>query len=212
MIQVAAVGPMTSSEHHKRPALTTSGGGARILSSYDDDALMARAQDGDKEAYEALVDRYSELVLGVATRFLAHRDAGRDVAQEVFLELWVSRHKYSPEGRFKSYLTTLVLNRCRDATRRRGSEQRRRDGLAGQPVTPPTPDPAEKAINDQSSEQLHQALASLDGEDRELLMMRYGLELGYEEISKETGRPAGTLRSRVFHSLRKLRAMLEGES
>jgi RNA polymerase sigma-70 factor (ECF subfamily) len=210
MIEVAAVGPMTSSEHPSSAVSFSTRGTGRSLSSYGDDALMARAQDGDREAYAFLVERYSEVVLAVATRFLGNPDAGRDVAQDVFLELWVSRLKYKPEGRFKSYLTTLVLNRCRDTTRRRGAEQRRRDGLAAQPLAPPTPDPAERAILDQSSSQLERALARLEPDDRELLVMRYAMELGYDEIAGQTGRPSGTLRSRVFHSLRKLRTLLEG--
>jgi RNA polymerase sigma-70 factor, ECF subfamily len=151
------------------------------------------------------------LVLAVSTRFLADPDAGRDVAQDVFLELWISRHRYQPDGRFKGYLTTLVLNRCRDATRRRGSEQRRREGLAAQ-GRPPSDDPSSAAMKDQSSQQLHQALNDLGDEDRQILVMRYGMELSYDDIATETGRPAGTLRSRVFHALRKLRKQLEGVS
>ena len=201
---------MTSSEHQNEQALSPTGGG-RLLSTYDDDALIVRAQDGDKEAYETLVERHMDVVMAVATRFLADPEAGRDVAQDVFLELWLSRHRYVPEGRFKGYLTTLVLNRCRDATRRRGSEQRRRDGLASQGL-PQTPDPSEKAIFGQSSHQLHQALSQLETSDREILVMRYGMDLAYDVIAQETGRPAGTLRSRVFHALRKLRKLLEGES
>lgn len=211
MEQVALVGPMTSSERQSAPAVMTATSGERRLSSYDDDALMVRAQDGDKEAYEVLIGRYTDLVLAVATRFLADPDAGRDVAQDVFLELWLSRSRYVPEGRFKGYLTTLVLNRCRDATRRRGSEQRRRDGLAAQ-GQPPTDDPSDSVMKDQSSQQLNQALGHLGDEDRQILVMRYGMELGYDDIAKETGRPAGTLRSRVFHALRKLRKQLEGVS
>jgi RNA polymerase sigma-70 factor, ECF subfamily len=213
MLQVAGVGPMTTSEHRTSHAQTAPAGGGRLLSTYDDDALMVRAQDGDKEAYEVLVERYTDLVLAMATRFLADSEAGHDVAQDVFLELWLSRQKYLPEGRFKGYLTTLVLNRCRDATRRRGSESRRRDGLAAEGTSNPLgQDPADRLIFDQSSQRLHQALAKIDTEDREILVMRYGMDLAYEVIAQETGRPAGTLRSRVFHALRKLRGLLEGEA
>jgi RNA polymerase sigma-70 factor, ECF subfamily len=213
MLQVAWVSPMASSEHHSRQAQTAQAGSGRLLSTYDDDALMARAQDGDKEAYEALVERYTDVVLAMATRFLADAEAGHDVAQDVFLELWLSRQRYVPEGRFKGYLTTLVLNRCRDTTRRRGSETRRRDGLAAEGVRNPLgSDPAEQLILGQSSQRLHQALATIDKDDREILVMRYGMDLAYEVIAEETGRPAGTLRSRVFHALRKLRGLLEGES
>ena len=212
MIQVASVGPMTSSENQDEAAPHPASGGTRgLLSSYDDDALMVRAQDGDKEAYEVIVQRHMDVVLAVATRFLANPDSGRDVAQEVFLELWLSRHKYAPEGKFRGYLTTLVLNRCRDATRRLGSEKRRREGLAAQGLAH-SDDPAEIAIKGQSSQSLNRALEQLDTADREILVMRYGMDLAYDDIARETGRPAGTLRSRVFHALRKLRKTLEGES
>lgn len=210
MIQVAPVEPMTSGEQQNTALSATSNDGRR-LESYEDDALMARAQDGDKEAYEVLVGRYTELVLAISTRFLGDPDLGRDVAQEVFIDLWVSRARYRPEGRFRRYLTTLALNRCRDATRRSGAEQRRREGLAAQ-GDPPRSDPADRAVEKQSSQMLQAALARLEPADREILVMRYGLELAYDEIAEETGRPAGTLRSRVFHSLRKLRKLLEGES
>jgi RNA polymerase sigma-70 factor (ECF subfamily) len=210
MFQVASVGLMTSNEHHKTYSVAASGG-SRHLSGYDDDALMVRAQDGDKEAYEVLVGRHADLVLAIATRFLCNPDAGRDVAQEVFLDLWLSRLRYRPEGRFRRYLTTLVLNRCRDATRRVGSEQRRRDGLATQGSADPRT-PSDEVVQRQSSQRLLAALARLDPADREILVMRFAMDLAYEEIAEQTARPTGTLRSRVFHSLRKLRTLLEGES
>ena len=211
MDQVVAVESMTSSEQRNGQALMTQRGSGRALTDYDDDALLVRAQDGDKESYEVLVNRYMDFVVSVSTRFLGDVETGRDVAQDVFLELWLSRHRYVPESRFKGYLTTLVLNRCRDATRRRGSEQRRRDGLAAQGKLAP-PDAADKVIQDQTANRLHQALSQLDAADREILVMRYGMDLAYDVIAQETGRPAGTLRSRVFHALRKLRGVLEGES
>jgi len=183
----------------------------RSLTAYDDDALMVRSQGRDREAFEVLVSRHSELVIAIACRFLADREAGRDVAQDVFTELWVKRDRYVPGGKFKGYLSTLVLNRCRDATRRRGAENRRRRGLTLEGFERPA-DPAEQASKKQSAVLLESKLGELPDEDRELLVMRYGLDLPYDEISAMTGRPTGTLRSRVFHSLRKLRALLEGAS
>jgi len=210
MIQVAPVELMSSREQRKA-ILTSSSQGTRRLASYEDDALMGRAQDGDQEAFEVLIGRYSELVVAISTRFLGDPDAGRDVAQEVFIDLWLSRQRYRPEGRFRHYLSTLALNRCRDATRRVGSEQRRREGLAVQGVAP-RPNAADRVAEKQSSRMLHEALARLEPADREILVMRYSLDLAYDEIAEEVGRPSGTLRSRVFHSLRKLRTLLEGES
>lgn len=177
------------------------------LRDLDDDALMSRAQDGDKEAFEVLARRYMRLVVVSASRCLADEDAGRDVAQDVFLRLWAGRRRYQARGQFKSFLTTLVLNRCRDVGRRRGLRQQRDASAAGEPPT--ARDPAEHAMLRQSTRRLDHALAELDASDRELLVMRFGLELSCEDIARDTGRPAGTLRSRIFHTLRKLRTLLE---
>ena len=213
MIDAAQAVPMTSGEQRKEAGFvfTPVARGGRSLGDYDDDALMVRAQDGDKEAFEVLVGRHTDMVLAVSCRFLADPDAGRDVAQEVFLDLWLGRHRYSPAGKFRGYLATLTLNRCRDATRRRGAEQRRRNGLAAEGL-PQGVDPAQAVSSQQSAQKLQGVLAELTAEDREILVMRYALEMQYDEIAEALGRPAGTLRSRVFHALRKMRAMLEEAS
>lgn len=214
MIQAAQSVAMRSGDQQQGAAkehVTTKESTGRNLSTYDDDALMVRAQGGDKEAFEILVSRYMEMVLAISSRFLANPDAGRDVAQDVFLDLWLSRQRYTPGGKFKGYLSTLALNRCRDATRRRGAEQRRRTGLAAEGLSPQT-DASDQAVKKQSAKMLETVLANLSDEDREILVMRYTMDLQYDEMAEATGRPAGTLRSRVFHALRKLRGMLEGES
>lgn len=213
MIQAVPSVPMSSGEERRDGGFgpVASSRGARRLADYDDDALMARIQDGDKEAFEALVSRHTDKVVAVSSRFLGDSDAGRDVAQEVFVDLWSGRHKYSPSGKFKGYLATLTLNRCRDATRRWGAEQRRRTGLAAEGA-PRDPDPAELVSSRQSARQLHGALAKLAEDDREILVMRYGMDLQYDEIAVVLGKPSGTLRSRVFHALRKLRGMLTEEA
>lgn len=210
MIQAAPGGPMTSGEHQSRGVVIEAPGarGGRSLAGYDDETLMARVRDGDKEAFEVLVGRHSDLVLSLSSRFLADPEAGRDVAQEVFLDLWSGRDRYEPKGKFKGFLATLTLNRCRDATRRRGSELRRRVGLAAEGHEP-RPDPADETSRHQSARMLLDALGALEAEDREILVMRYGMDLPYDEISGVLGRPAGTLRSRVFHALRKMRSVLE---
>jgi RNA polymerase sigma-70 factor (ECF subfamily) len=130
------------------------------------------------------------------------------VAQEVFLDLWTGRHQYAPGGRFKGYLATLTLNRCRDATRRRGAEQRRRAGLAAEGFAPQR-DACDSISRQESAKRLHAVLARLSAEDREILVMRFGMDLQYDDIAEAMGRPAGTLRSRVFHALRAMRSMLE---
>jgi RNA polymerase sigma-70 factor (ECF subfamily) len=182
--------------HAERDVSRGLGGVAAILAGYDDDALMARAQDGDKEAFEALVSRHMERAAAIATRFLADRARGLAAAQEAFLQLWTARGQYRRGGSFAWFLTTLVLDRCRAA---RAAESR------GHGACRP-------AAGDDASARMQAALTRLSPGDREVLVMRFGMDLAYQDIANETGRPPSALRSQVFDSLCRLRGLLEGAS
>jgi len=65
---------------------------------------------------------------------------------------------------------------------------------------------------DDDAARMQAALTRLEPGDREVLVMRFGMDLGYQDIANETGRPASALRSQVFDSLRRLRSLLEGAS
>lgn len=196
MVQTTPV-EQTSSRSHVEQTPATSGGAAAILSGYDDDTLMTRVQDGDKEAFEVIVARHMDRATAVATRFVANPAAGRVATQAAFVQLWVARDHYRREGGFRWFLTTLVLDQCRKAANLGGSSSPGQNRVA-------TVDPESRKVED--------ALKKLTKNDRELLVMRYGMELAYQEIANETGQSAATLRSHVYNSLRKLRGLLEGES
>jgi len=186
--------PSTSAANSTSDAHQQGSAAAPGLAGYDDDALMARAQDGDKEAYEVIVSRHMETATALATRFLASPGAGRDAARDAFIELWVARTGYRCDGNgnFRSHLATLVVDVCRTRGLQSGASA---GGSQGE-----------------TDNEMERALAQLDHGDRELLMMRYGMDLAYQELASKTGRPTDAVRSRVFESLRKLKHILEGES
>lgn len=192
--------PDTPVEQDPRSAPRDVSGGlgrvSGILAGYDDDALMARARDGDKEAFETLVSRHMDRATAVATRFLADKAEGRAAAQEAFVQLWAARGQYRRSGSFTWFLTTLVLDRCRAA---RAAEPR------GHGASRP-------ARGGDASSRMEAALTRLAPADREVLVMRFGMDLAYQDIANETGRPASALRSQVFDSLCRLRGLLEGAS
>ncbi len=95
----------------------------------EDDDLMLLCRQDRHDAFEVLVQRHEALAFGLATRFLGDRSLGRDVAQDVFLSIWAERERYRPRGRFRSYLVSVTLNRCRHLARQRGSHKRKVSGL-----------------------------------------------------------------------------------
>jgi RNA polymerase sigma-70 factor (ECF subfamily) len=87
-----------------------------------DGALVARAQAGDREAFEELVRRYSDRVYGVIRRFGLPNDAAQEVTQEVFLRAWRSVGSFKGEARFFTRLYRIGVN---EAKRRLEREPKR---------------------------------------------------------------------------------------
>ncbi len=183
------------------------------LEARDDDALMALAAAGERRAFEVLAARHLGPLAGFCAKFLGDRHAGEEVAQDVLVEAWSRRHAYRPEGRFRVFLLTMArsrgLNRARDDRRR----------LARVPE--PLDDAREAAAAEggllddllarERGRQVRQALLDLPEQLREAVLLRFDHGLDYAEIARVVGRPESTVRSRVFHALKRLRRGLAAE-
>ena len=80
----------------------------------EDNLLMRRAANGDKEAFETLVLRHREHAVRFAARFTANRYDAEDIVQECFAKLYVRREQWKDGASFKAYLYTMIRNRCTD--------------------------------------------------------------------------------------------------
>ena len=102
--------------------------------------LMLLVQKGDANAFEELVSRYQNRLLGVLEHLVGRRDLAEDLAQEVFLRVYRARARYVPNAKFSTWLFTiannLASNARRSLARRRevNVEQRNTDGLKGDPL------------------------------------------------------------------------------
>ena len=84
-----------------------------MIRTTDPDAdLMIRVREGDDGAFEALVQKYQDRVLGLAYRFISDRDAAQDLAQEAFLRVYMARARYEPRAKFSTWLYRIVANLC----------------------------------------------------------------------------------------------------
>lgn len=84
-----------------------------------DEALVSRARAGSKRAFSRLVEHETGRLLALATRMLSSPSQAEDVVQDSLASVWLTRHRLDPEKPIGPYLTTVVLNRCRDRLRRR---------------------------------------------------------------------------------------------
>jgi RNA polymerase sigma-70 factor, ECF subfamily len=172
------------------------------LAERTDDELMQLASAGVSDAFSHLVRRHAEQVRSYCTRRCGGAAQGDDVAQEVFVELWRTRARYEPRGKFRSCLFTIVQTRVLNAVRRRPREVELAHDI-------PLPGRELDAVLEaERVRRLHQKLSLLPRQLREAVWLRYAAGLDYGEMAGVLQRSPSTIRSRVFFGLLRLRKLL----
>jgi RNA polymerase sigma factor (sigma-70 family) len=175
----------------------------------DDADIVARARDGDLDAYELLVARHTALAYRTATLLGAGDDA-EDVVQEAFVKAFGKLRLFRGDSPFRPWLLAIVANEARNLQRSR----RRREALAvraagrADPPDHGSDQPAESAVAAERRAALLAALRTLDDRDREVLVCRYLLDLSEAETAQTLGWRLGTVKSRAARALAKLRTRL----
>ncbi len=90
-----------------------------LISGLPDEVLMEHVVRGSEAAFATLVDRYKGRVINVVCRFINDRDRAQEIAQEVFLRVFVHRERYRPNGKFSTWIYTIAVNLAKNEIRRR---------------------------------------------------------------------------------------------
>jgi RNA polymerase sigma-70 factor, ECF subfamily len=182
------------------------------LTHLTDTELTFRVAEGDSLALEELYNRYSQPVLSMAYGILRDHAIAEDVTQEVFVSLWTRAEKFDPErGIFRHWFLHLAHNRVIDELRRRRRNAQRladktpEEAALGLPAPGNTADQAVTAVLFTSA---MEALRSLPDEQRATLVMAYLEGQTQQEISRRTGVPLGTVKTRLRLGLIKLRQIM----
>ncbi len=183
----------------------------RLLVDANADAvLMNGMQRGDPDAIERLYDRHAASMLGVAIKVLGGREDAEDLVHDVFMEAWQRSSGFRPErGSVRTWLLVRTRSRAIDRMRALGSARRHaRETLAHPPEPQPSqaPEPSRPADQQKAIERLR----CLPAAQRDLLELAYFGGLSCSEISKRTGVPLGTVKSRLSSGLEQLRLTLGG--
>lgn len=175
-----------------------------------DEALMSHIVKGNEKAFDELYHRYSSKMHYYFFRMLGqNQDKADDFTQDLFVRVIEKGSYFDPDQRFSTWLYAVAGNMCKNEYRRmeRRPEQAFPDGL-------------EKSIAqdglllDSETDQvlfrnhLEKALEQLDFGHRQCFVLRYQQEMAIREISEILGVPEGTVKSRLYYTLRKLAAQL----
>jgi RNA polymerase sigma-70 factor, ECF subfamily len=189
--------------------LTTSppAAGARDLAHLSDEALLSLVASSDDGALAELYDRFGRVAYGLALRILRDEALAQDAVQEAFLAVWRSADRFLAErAKASTWILTLVHRRAVDLVRR--EDRRRGEPLesAAEPVASgTTEDEAELGFERRV---VQEALRQLTPEQREALELGYYGGLTQGELAERLGQPLGTIKSRMFTGLSRLRDLL----
>jgi RNA polymerase sigma-70 factor (ECF subfamily) len=181
-------------------------GVTRELSHLSDEALVLLAARSQQHALAELYDRYGRPAYGLALRILRDENLAEDAVQEAFLAVWRGAARFLPErGKASTWILTLVHRRAVDLVRR--EERRRADTLEQ------APEPGGGAVDEEAwlrlqRERVQAALRQLPDQQREALELAYYGGFTQSELAERLGQPIGTIKSRMFMGLARLRELL----
>ena len=182
-----------------------------------DAALMLRVKQGDRVAFEALVEKYKQPVMNLVYRTLRDPTEAEDVAQHVFLQVYKSAHRYEVSAKFSTWIFTIARNLSLNEIRRRT-----RHPADSMDATSPDDDQPLLQVEDRKSAsapdallqaeleaKVEEALAALPEKQRTALLMCREDELSYEEMAKVLGCSLSATTSLIHRARETLKEMLK---
>ncbi len=184
-----------------------------------DEVLVAKCQVGDFAAFEVIYDRYRRPILAYIYQITRNYDESACIAQDVFMRVFEHVNRFDVTRRFSTWLYTIARNASIDYLQSRsrkvmiGFTDLDRDDESGSfaaNAAAPGLSVETKLSRGESNKLLADALAELPQIYREIIELVIFQELSYEDASAILGGMSlGTLRSRMFHALRRLRQILQ---
>ena len=171
-----------------------------------DEDLMREVARGRSDRLETLVRRYAVRLMTFLSRMVGDRHRAEELFQEVFLAVWLKRHRYDSDRTFRPWLYAIAINACRASFRRRVL-----------PVTAlgeddPPDDieaPSDRICAAETATMVSRAVTLLPEQQRTVVVLRIWDDLPYARIAEIVGCTEGTVRSHMHHGLAALRQHLK---
>jgi RNA polymerase sigma-70 factor (ECF subfamily) len=181
--------------------------------------LLRRLRDRDERAFRELIDAHRDRVFNITYRMLGNHAEAQDVAQEVFIAVFKTIDQFREESKFSTWLYRVTVNHCKNRikylARRHDRDRDELDetssaanaAINGAPPRHVQPDRALEGA--QMEKLLQEAIATLDDDHREVVVLRDMEDLSIEEIVEITGMPDGTVKSRLHRARLALRKKMQ---
>jgi RNA polymerase sigma-70 factor, ECF subfamily len=186
----------------------------RMVGGEDDADAVARARDGDTEAFRFLVERHSRGVFRLAFRMTGNEHDAEDVVQETFLKAYRKLAAFEDRAQFGSWLYRIAANCAYDVLRARVRDDDRLDRSEGpegdRTMTAPADDPSPERLvaGGEVRSRLRAALARMSALERSAFTLRHVEGMSIAEISRALDTDTSAAKQSVFRAVRKVREAL----
>ena len=184
------------------------------LNHFDEQELVARAQNGDTEAFNPLVCKYQQKIYNLIYRKVGDRETAEDLCQEVFLKAWQALPNFKEQSVFYTWLYQIAFNCSIDYIRKRNRQrvlrfeelpQNADDTLQ---MTELQPSPCTILERKELGDVIRKAIHKLPSGQRSVFYLRHWEELPIKEIASRLGKSEGTVKTYLHHARQKLRSLL----
>jgi RNA polymerase sigma-70 factor, ECF subfamily len=173
--------------------------------------LVQRAQEGDERAFEQIVKQHQQRVFGLIARILHQRDIVEDIAQQVFLKVYLSLNRFDQRAAFSAWLYRIAKNECWDYLRKKKirpllyeSELSKEQVLALSRKPSFGRRAARLDDRTETNNMLQSVLEILPERDRQLLLLKEVEGFSVQELADVFGLNVNTLKARLFRARRRV--------
>ncbi len=171
-----------------------------------DAGLIGRAQRGDEEAFASLAVAAGDRLHAVAFRILRDTDLAEDATQQALLSIWRDLPQLRDPARFDAWSYRLLVHACYAEGRRT------RHWTPNLHILPTEASTGEGLSSVVDRDQLERGFRRLSFDHRAVVVLHHYLDLPLDQVADVLGIPVGTVRSRLHHAMRGLRAALEADA
>jgi RNA polymerase sigma-70 factor (ECF subfamily) len=168
-----------------------------------DEAIMEAVKSGDLQLASVLFDRYHKRIFNFLARMTMNRDVAEDLTQNVFLRMIKYRNSYKEGNKFHSWIYQVARNVFSDHYQMH--KNKRNDFVEVERLSDELQDVNESLLLDEQEKTLHQSLAMLNEEQRELLVLTRFQHLKYEEVALMMDTTVANIKVKVHRAIQKLR-------
>ena len=183
----------------------------------DDRSLVERILGGERDLFTTLMSRYEKRVINYVYRITHRYEDAHDLAQEIFVKVYLALDRYDPKYQFSTWLFRIAQNSAIDALRKKSISEvplartSTEDESAGKEreFADDGISPYRALKNKQLSAAIDKAVEQLPSDYRELIQLRHFAELSYEEIASMKKLPLGTVKNKLFRARNLLKDALD---